>query len=182
MSRELPHTSDFVAQMDFAYDSKNASGVNTNNAMQNMFLYLDDASGNVVASVAYVDAWVASRGRKQATAGASSYTDPSHVMPYESNGFEHLVISRLGDDITVKWNDTVLVTGTSDAVLGQARLFFQYYDYPTYPSHFGTETVDFLVISGTIVPEPGSLMLFCLGGLLGLGAVVRRRYAEDHPA
>ncbi len=162
LSQPVSSLDDFQARMSVSYDSDGS-----NAAMQQLMLVLTDGSGNVVAQAGHNDAWISSSGRRWAWIEDGSCYSPGKNTALFADDFD-IMIERTGDEITIRFDDTVVLSGISSTPVEQVHMSFTHYAYPG--SFFGTETVD----SVGVVPEPCVLMLLCFGGL-GLLIRYRRR-------
>ncbi|MEN6425745.1 MAG: hypothetical protein ABFE13_10300 [Phycisphaerales bacterium] len=164
LSQTFATVTDFRADFDFSWDSEGSA-----RAMQYVLIGLYDPVGNLVASAAYNDSWVAFSGEKGAFAGGNSSYSGYGSLPLE--GTASVDIQRTGDSIDVLWDGAALVSGVSSLLLARVDLEFGYYAYNGVfgPSFFAEESVDLVSIQGNdaLVPAPGAVLL----GVIGAGFV-----------
>jgi len=161
LSQTFTPLTDFNAGFVFSWDS--AESVN---AMQQLFITLYDSYDNKISSAGYNDAWVMYSGSQYALAGESIFNSGYNSLPIE--GGASVSIIRSGDYINVLWNGVSLLSGTSDSPINRVALEFNYYAYngDFGISFFGTESIDSVMIEGSPVPVPASILLFS-SGILG---------------
>lgn len=172
-SYDLPGTitGDFTAQLDFSWNQIDVT------SMQAFFLDLH-ASGDTVARGGMVDAWIGSTGSPSATIGGSSFYTGSNTLPL--GDLVHLAIERVGNYITVFFDNNPLFSGVAADAIDEVRLEFWYYNSIN-TSSFSPITVDNLSIDGDITPVPEPATAALAFGFVILCAVgysrARRRLA-----
>jgi hypothetical protein len=162
LSRDISPMHDFDAQFAFSWDS--AGSVH---AMQIVYLQMLNASGDLVCQAGYDDSWLSSSGSKYAEIAGAGYTYTLGTLPLAGSGT--LEMSRSGNEISILWGGSPLLSGTNSDLVATVSILFEYYDINQNGtlSSFGTESVDLV----SVTPEPATLSLLALGGL----AVMRRR-------
>lgn len=177
MYRSFAPLTDFHVDFDFSWDSENSPA-----AMQSVFLYLlaDNFSlaslASPVAWGGYDDAWNRSLGQKVAAAGEGIfYQSNPGSLPY--SGTASVDISRSGDNIEFYWDGAQLTSGSDSHYLVGVAVVFKFYDWNgSYPSFFGSESLDLIKVDGTLanpVPEPATLLLVG-SGIIGLAGIRKR--------
>jgi hypothetical protein len=145
LDRACSAIGDFHVDFHISWDSEGS-----NNAMQYLFLSLLDTDGNGVVRAGFGDAWRNARGCRYAVIGANfqcNYND----LPLM--GSASLEIDRIGDQVTILWDGSPLLSDTLSKPFVGVRLSFEFYAYQDpIVSLFGTESVDLVNLDGTLVP------------------------------
>lgn len=118
------------------------------------------SGGQSAINASYHDAWAGETGEKGATIGGSMYGTGMGTLPFAGSAL--IEIERENGFVTVSWDGSVLLTGTSSSAIDQIGLEFWQDGYS-----FSSLSVDYV----SAVPEPGSILLFGLGSMI----LARRR-------
>ena len=168
LSQSFTSLDDFHADFDFSWDSGGSDS-----AMQRIYvkLYNDNV---LMICTGYADAWVANNGKKNAFIGSDSIPSDTHDL--NLSGSASIDIDRTGDNISIKWDETELLSSVSADPINKVEIEFSYYAYDAgASSFFGSEGIDLIKISGTpAVPIPGAFWLFG-SGLAVLAGIKRGR-------
>ena len=173
LSQTFTPLADFTASLAVAWDSEGSV-----NAMQGVGLMLYDGSGGNVAGLDYCDGWVGYRGTRRWFFNGTPAHQGKDQLPL--NGTAALEISRVGSAVTVSWDGTPVATGSSSAPIERVDLVFWYYAYDNAiygTSFFGSEAIDSVTITGSVVPvpEPSGMLLVAAGmGCMGVARLRRR--------
>lgn len=152
-------TGDFESKCAFSWDSEGSI-----QTMQNFFVTLYSEDESVASGCGYFDAWLARSGEKVARIGDDSYHSGWDTLPLA--GDVEIIIKRTSNQMSVLWNNDVLLTGFSDVVIDKVELQFGGTTYPG--ANFGVLSVDYV----NAVPEPATMLLFGIGSCCALS---RRR-------
>lgn len=167
LSQSFTPLEDFAAHISFGWDSGPQDEIR---AMQGVALELVDEFGDPLVRVAYEDAWASYTGALIAEITGSGSVSTGHgAAPFD--GATWFDVSRTGDEITILEAGQPFYDGVTDVPVAGVRVEFSYWSTSTVapPSHFGTEWVDLVSVSGTPVPEPAALSLLLGGGAVLLG-------------
>ena len=157
--RDLEYTLSGNFHLDYLF---NWNEYNDPDARQMLFLQLHAPDEERVVDVRMTDPWPSIPGRQDAFIGNSAYVyNGPQNLPYA--GTADIDVDRIDDQITVKWNGTTILTGTSSKDIVKIRLGAYHSEWsasgetPT----FGDFSVDFITLSGTTnpIPEPSSIIL-----------------------
>ncbi len=164
LTRTFSPLADFQVEIGFSWES-----FSTLSMLQQVGVFLYGNQGELVAYGGYFDAWALHRGSIRGRV----YGDPVELyftghseMPYAGSG--SIGISRDSDLLALSYNGSDKVFTTNDIPVEKLVVRFGYYKYigPNGVGAFGWESVDFV----RVTPEPATLLLFGLGGIL-----IRRR-------
>ena len=144
LSQEIQPLTDFTADLNLSWNSDGSV-----TAMQSLIIYLYNEEGRIIAGSGTNDAWIGSNGRKYAHINTTSYNPGGFNLPLEDS--TNISIKRVGDEITVDWNNETLLTGnSSDPVYSfTIRVSFYPYDSGIQQSRIGTYWMDSISIRGT---------------------------------
>ncbi|MHC4415400.1 MAG: hypothetical protein ACYS0G_08965 [Planctomycetota bacterium] len=148
LGQDCPSLGDFHADFDIAWDCEASV-----RAMQSLFVLLRDPNGDRVVSAGFRDAWVANPGSYYAWIAGNEY--PPYVwLPLSGSAL--IDIDRVGELITVRWNGSVLMSGTSASPIQRVEILFNYYPYSYWQvSFFGRESVDLIHVEGEPLDSDG---------------------------
>jgi hypothetical protein len=160
--------SDFGVDFDLSWDS-----ISSDRTMQKVEISLYSSDGTAIALAGYSDPWVSHRGDVAAELHSDTFLEntlEADFLPY--SGSASIEIMREGADVEILWNGELELSGNNANPLSRVDVVFSYYAYDGLGgvSFFGTESVDLIRVEG--VPEPGTLLLLGVGGIL-----IRRRSA-----
>ena len=135
---------DFYVAWKFAWDSHGLW-----QTMQVIYLFLYDEAGDWIAVTGYCDSWVLYRGEKVAIVRDS---DPYHsghsTLPHAATAT--ITVNRVGDMITCKWGDEVILEAPEATPVASIEILFYY----TWYGDVGTtidESVDFIRVTDSVV-------------------------------
>lgn len=160
--------SDFNIDFRFSWDSESNL-----TAMQNVLVQAYNQTDKIMEA-GYSDGWIASEGAKYGDIGGTFIDTGPDSMP--ASGTASVNINRTGNDIEIRWNGSLLLSGTNGDLIERVDLVFSHYVYDEggTTSVFGNEAIDFIKVEGTTIPSPGALLLLA-AGLVGL-VCVRRKF------
>lgn len=164
-SQTVPPLSDFDVEFDFSWES--ALGFPFH--YQSIAAILSSQDGTTIASGGYTDAWASATGQQSASAGTTGFGSGPSTQPPAGSALIEMI--RQLDTIRVLWDGVEIVSGTSSLPLGQISIAFSFWDDFGNATVFGSEAVDRIRVTGTIIPEPGTAMFLGIGCL----SFLRRR-------
>jgi len=133
ISQPFPAVGDFSVEWAFAWDS---SG--TNNAMQDIELRLSSNGQRVIWST-YRDHWTGTTGEQFSGIGANTYRSNAGTLPL--SGSATVEISRIGETVTISWNNSVLQTGTEASAIDALSIIFEEVHPTATPINLSTDYV-----------------------------------------
>ena len=148
LTQDFAPLSDFNIDFWFSWDSEGST-----RAMQNVLVQAYGQTGKIIAA-GYSDGWVSNYGAKYGEIGGTSIDTGPDSLP--DSGSALVNISRTGNVIDIRWNDDLLLSGSSDDFISRIELVFSYRVFDEgITSFFGNEAIDFINVEGTIVHLSG---------------------------
>lgn len=107
-----------------------------------------------VVTIGYCDSWVGAPGRIRAAAGDEPIFE-SGSLPWA--GEATVTVNRVGDWVTCKWNDEVILEALDETPVVKVEIRFYYTWYGNADTHID-ESVDFFRITDSVaVAAPGEI-------------------------
>lgn len=152
LGQDVSLPSDFFVEFSLSWDS---SGLDS--AMQNVIVSVMN-NGQGVAYGGYHDCWVQFEGERFGGIGDDQFLSGMGSMPYSGQGV--VKIERVSGELSIFWNSELLISRPNTTLIDEVRIDFNKYTWPT--ATFETVSVDYI----SVVPEPGTMLLFGLGALI----------------